>query len=260
MAVTLGSATAAWAQEPDTAPVTTTATATDVGTMDEGLRGLQLALSANLGLGAGYVYKDGVSRTTGEPEDLKVNDGAHASLPIIVEVGYRASPRCYLGLWGSYEYVFTKTNDISCPEGFDCSTKQWRFGPEVRYHFRPNSGFDPWVGLGVGLEILQSNVEGDSVVPVPGVGNVPARVEFSVTDRGPTFARLSLGGDVKLARSLALGPVLTASIGSYTVRTGEQTVAVQLPGVAPVTGPLTPVDDGFHALFTLGLRVAWLPL
>ncbi len=62
---------------------------------------------------------------------------------------------------------------------------------------------------------------------------------------------------MRLTRSLFLGPILTASLGSYTVRTGEQTVT--LPGLPAQTLPLTPVEDGFHALFTLGLRVAWLP-
>jgi hypothetical protein len=219
---------------------------------------LQLALSVGAGAGVGYIYKNGVSSTTGEPEDLKATDAFSITLPVLLEVGYRASPRCYLGVWGSYEKVFTKESDQSCPAGFECSVKQWRFGPEVRYHFSPGAGFDPWVGLGVGLEIAPSDAEGERDVPIPGVGLVPAHIEKSVTDRGPTFARLALGGDVRLGRSLFLGPIVTASIGSYTVRTGEQTLT--LPGLPPQTSQLPPVDDGVHALFTVALRVAWLPL
>ncbi|WP_163988283.1 hypothetical protein [Pyxidicoccus caerfyrddinensis] len=245
MVVILGLASPAAAQELD-AP------------RAEGPRGLQLALSVGAGGGVGYVYKNDVSSTTGEPEDLKITDASSITLPVLLEVGYRASPHCYLGLWGSYEKVFPKENERSCPDGFDCNFRQWRFGPEVRYHFSPGAGFDPWVGLGVGLEIAVSEGEGERDVPVPGVGPVPARIEKSVTDRGPTFARLALGGDVRLGRSLFLGPIVTASIGSYTVHTGERTVT--LPGLPPQTTALTPVDDGFHALFTIALRVAWLPL
>lgn len=220
--------------------------------------GLQVALSAGVGVGAGYVYKNGTSPLTGQREDLKITDASSVSIPVLLEVGYKATPHWYLGLWGSYEKVFSKTSELSCPEGFDCSFRQWRFGPEGRYHFRPRSGFDPWVGLGVGVEITPSDIEGDTEVPVPDVGPVPAHIKVSVTDRGPTYARLTLGGDVRLTRTLFLGPILTASIGSYTIRTGEQTVTI--PGVATRTTPLPPVDDGFHGLFTLALRVAWLKL
>ncbi|OJH41848.1 hypothetical protein [Cystobacter ferrugineus] len=267
MVASLGFTHTAWAQELDerlvtTGPATTTPLEQDSGT-SASKHGLQLALSANLSLGAGYVYKNGVSRKTGLPEDLKITDASKGSLPILLEVGYRASPRFYLGLWGSYEKVFTKTSDLACPEGFDCSTYQWRFGPEARYHFAPDSGFDPWVGLGVGMEILNTDVEGRSSIVAPG-GTIPTRVQSSVTDRGPTYARVSVGGDVALTRSLSLGPILTASIGSYTVRAGEQTVSFELPPGVPNPGPQTaampPADDGFHAYFTLGVRVVFLPL
>ncbi|NTX08312.1 hypothetical protein [Myxococcus sp. CA040A] len=216
-----------------------------------GMAGPQLAVGINLGLGAGYVYKDGTSRT-GTREDLKITDAANASLPLMLELGYRFNPRFYAGLWGSWEKVFTKTNDISCPEGFDCNNSQWRFGPEGRFHFKPESGFDPWVGLAVGLEFLKSHVKGTTQVPVPGGGTVAANIDTQVTDRGPTFIRLSAGGDVRLTRYVAFGPIVTASLGSYTVRTGDQTLSIAgLPGQ---TSPVSAVDDGFHALFTLGVR------
>ncbi|MFP2931548.1 hypothetical protein ACLESO_41455 [Pyxidicoccus sp. 3LG] len=251
LVATLGFAPAAEAQEAEPPPQA------GMERMD-GPVGLQLALSAGVGAGLGYVYKNGVSRTTGQPEDVKVTDGSSVTLPVLLEVGYRASPKCYIGVWGSYEKVFTKTSDITCPEGSDCSVWMWRLGPEVRYHFSPGAGFDPWVGLGVGLEILRNDVESETTITVPDVGPVPARVEASTTDRGPTFARLSFGGDVRISRSFFLGPILTASIGSYTVHTGE--LRVTPPGLPSVTIQEPPVDDGVHALFTLGLRVAWLPL
>ncbi|MBZ4419842.1 hypothetical protein [Myxococcus sp. RHSTA-1-4] len=244
MAVTLGLAGNAMAWGPDSS--------------EECLAGPQVALSSGIGAGLGYIYTDGVSLVTGEPEDLKITDASSVSLPVLLELGYRVSPRLYLGVWGSYEKVFLKTSDKSCPEGFDCSSWQWRFGPEVQYHFSPGAGFDPWVGLGVGLEIARTDLDGELEVPVPGVGTVPAGAEVSLTDRGPTYARLTVGGDARLTRGVFLGPILTVSIGSYTVHTGEQTVT--LPGLPAQTGPVPPADDGFHALFTLGVRVAWLPL
>ncbi|WP_342381592.1 hypothetical protein NVS55_18390 [Myxococcus stipitatus] len=218
---------------------------------EHGMSGPQVAASVNLGLGAGYVYKHGTSRT-GEDENLKITDGAHASLPFLLELGYRINSRVYVGVWGSWELVFSRTNHISCPESFDCSNSQWRFGPELRVHVAPESSFDPWVGLSMGMEILKSHVKGTTQVPLPVVGPVPAHIDTKVTDRGITYARLTFGADFPVTDFLAVGPIGTASIGSYTVRTGDQTVTVS--GFPSQTSPVGAVKDGVHALFTLGLR------
>ncbi|MCP3102853.1 hypothetical protein LZ198_28645 [Myxococcus sp. K15C18031901] len=251
---TLGFTGAALAQEaPETqAQPVSTSEPVDVDVRAAHISGPQVAIGVNIGLGAGYVYKHGTSRTTGAPENLKITDAADVSIPLLVELGYRINPRFYVGVWGTWEKVFTKTNDISCPENFDCNNSQWRFGPEGRFHFLPTSRFDPWVGLAVGLEILKSHVKGDTQVALPNGATAPARFDSSVTDRGPTFARLSIGGDYRLARFFAVGPMLTASIGSYTVRTGDQTLTID--GIPPQTSQVSAVKDGFHGLFTLGVR------
>lgn len=213
--------------------------------------GPQAAVSVNLGLGAGYVYKHGTSRT-GEDENLKITDGAHLSLPFMVELGYRINSRIYVGVWGSWELVFSRTNDISCPEGFDCNNSQWRFGPELRVQILPESKLDPWVGVSMGMEILKSHVKGTTQVPSPLGGTVPAHIDTKVTDRGITYARLSAGADFIVTDFLAVGPIGTASLGSYTVRTGNQTVTIG--GLPSQTSPVGAVKDGFHALFTVGVR------
>ncbi|RKH54258.1 hypothetical protein D7X55_10105 [Corallococcus sp. AB049A] len=274
LAAALGLATSAGAQEPvepppepqaETETTTTTSTTTSSETSSEGMSrqaemgriGPQFAVSGNVGFGLGYVYTNGQS-PGGGLEDLKITDSAKISFPIIAELGFRVTPRFYLGVWGSWEPVLTKTNALSCPEGFQCDTFQWRVGPEVRYHIRPGSGFDPYIGLGVGLEILKSHVEGDTQLQVaPGVF-VPTHVDTHVNDRGPTIARVTLGGDLRVSRSLSVGPIISASVGQYTVRTGTQTL--DITGVGSRDQDLAPVDDGFHALFTAGIRIAFLPL
>ncbi|MBF5046093.1 hypothetical protein FGE12_27005 [Aggregicoccus sp. 17bor-14] len=270
LAAALGVATSARAQETTTTQTETTTqtqpstTSTEMSTTstdmtmhsDGGRMGPEIAISGNLGLGVGYVYKN--AQTASGEESLKITDSAKFSIPVLVELGYRVTPRFYIGAFGSWEKVFTKENPLSCPSGFDCNTQQWRVGPEFRYHFSPEAGFDPWIGLGVGLEILKSHVKGTTNIPVaPGV-TVPADVDTHVTDRGPTFARLAIGGDWHLSRAVALGPIATVSYGSYTVRTGDQKVT--LPVIGTRDNALTPVDNGPHALFTVGLRLAFLPL
>lgn len=274
LAAALGIVTSAGAQEPEpqteteTSTTSTTTTTTPPPTMSSGeaakqagyhpMRiGPQFAVSGNVGFGLGYVYTNGQS-PTGGLEDLKITQSAKISFPIIAEVGFRITPRVYLGAWGSWEPVLTKTNNLSCPEGFDCHTFQWRVGPELRYHIKPESGFDPWIGIGLGLEVLKSHVEGDTRVQVAPDVFLPTHVDTHVTDRGITIARVTLGGDLRLMRSLAVGPIISASVGQYTVRTGTQTL--DITGVGSRDQGLTPVDDGFHALFTAGIRFVFLPL
>ncbi|WP_223644067.1 hypothetical protein [Corallococcus sp. EGB] len=271
LAAALGIVTSAGAQEPEpqteTETSTTTTTTTTMNSEEmaepagkhhhQGRIGPQFAVSGNVGFGLGYVYTNGQS-PTGGLEDLKITQSAKISFPIIAELGFRVTPRFYLGAWGSWEPVLNKRNALSCPEGFSCHTFQWRVGPELRYHLRPDLGFDPWIGLGLGLEVLKSHVEGDTQVQVaPGV-SLPTHVDTHVTDRGITIARVTLGGDIRVTRALALGPIISASVGQYTVRTGHQTL--DITGVGSRDQSLSPVDDGFHALFTVGIRLAFVPM
>jgi hypothetical protein len=133
---------------------------------------------------------------------------------------------------------------------------QWGFGPQALYHFSPEKGFDPWVGLGVGLEILHSKVSGSVPVPVPGGGTVQATTNASVTDRGPEL-NVSVGGDFRLGKSLRVGPVLTVTLAQYTVHVGEQ--RVNITGVPEQVTQVPPVDNGMHALFALGARLSFFP-
>jgi hypothetical protein len=203
----------------------------------------------------GYVYKNGRS-ATGEVRDLKLTDASNGALPVMLEAGYRLSPHLSVGAYGQFEPVFVKTNEQSCPEGFDCSSVQWNFGPQALYHFSPEKGFDPWLGLGVGLQILHSKVSGSVPVPVPGGGTVQATTDASVTDRGPEL-NVSGGGDFRLGNHLRVGPFLTVTLAQYTVRVGEQ--RVNITGVPEQVSAVPPVDNGMHALFVLGARLAFLP-
>lgn len=217
--------------------------------------GVELGLRVGFQAGVGYIYKNAPS-ATGEPRDLKLTDAANGALPVMLEAGYRLSPQLSIGVYGQLAPVFLKTNEQSCPEGFDCSSMKWDFGAQALYHFSPEKGFDPWVGLGLGVEILHSEVSGSVQVPVPGGGTVPATTQVSVTDRGPEL-NVSAGGDFRLGQSLRVGPFLTVTLAQYTVRVGEQ--RVNITGVPEQVSQTPRVDNGMHALFALGARLAFLP-
>lgn len=246
----LGAATGARAQE--TGPATTASHEQERAAPSK-LHGWELGLRAGFQLGAGYVYKNGHS-PTGELRDLKISDAASGAIPGQLEVGYRLNRHLVLGIYGQYAYVFTKTNDVSCPTGFDCSAWQWSFGPEALYHFSPGAKFEPWVGLGVGMQILRTNISGTVPIPLPTGGTVSADTKASVTDRGPEL-NLSVGGDFRLGERFRLGPFLTVTLANYTVHVGDQKVTI--PGLETQTIPVGPVDNGFHALFALGARLGF---
>src|SRR5262249_55244896 len=104
---------------------------------------------------------------------LNFVDSNSGSIPITVDIGYRIFPWLYIGVLGTWGKVITAANPVSCPQGSDCSAHVWRIGAEADFHFIPHSHFDPYLGVGFGYEILQSNVETITRVPTP-VGTIPA--------------------------------------------------------------------------------------
>lgn len=213
--------------------------------------GLEFTVGLGFQAGAGYVYKNG-PRADGTVGDVKLSDAANGGVAFLLEAGYRASPNWFIGAFGQYTHVLTKTNPFTCPEGFDCNTRAMRFGPQVQYHFSPEASFDPFLGVGIGFTTLTSNIEGSVPTPLPGAN---ADVDIESTFRGPEFLNVTVGGKWRLGNSLSFGPYLTATYARNTVRVGTQTVTLpaQLGGTATTTG-VPRVDDGPQGLVILGVR------
>jgi hypothetical protein len=90
--------------------------------------------------------------------------------------------------------------------------------------------FDPWVGFGFGYEWLRF-----SATP-----RMPAAFgSFIVRAGGFELANLQIGGDLRLARRIEVGPFASCSVGSY--RSFEATQEV-VPSRA------------FHGWFVIGAR------
>ncbi|WP_164020916.1 outer membrane beta-barrel protein [Pyxidicoccus trucidator] len=213
--------------------------------------GLEFTVGLGFQAGAGYVYKNG-PRADGTVGDVKLSDGANGGVAFLLEAGYRASPNWFIGAFGQYTHILTKTNPYSCPEGFDCTTSSIRVGPQVQYHFSPEASFDPFVGIGFGFVTLTSKVEGQSPTPVPGLN---ADVDIESTFRGPEYVNATVGGKWRLSNSLSFGPYLTGTYARNTVRAGTQTVTLpaQLGGTTATSG-VPAVDDGPYGLIILGVR------
>jgi hypothetical protein len=102
-----------------------------------------------------------------------------------------------------------------CPEPTEtCGVTVGGFGfLRGRYYFRPLQAFDPWVGLGAGIEVLGNNGQ---TTEVDGIFDMSTTT--SVTDFyfGPVFGILQAGFDYRVHRSLSVGSSLGLAIGRYT--------------------------------------------
>lgn len=207
--------------------------------------GPQLGLRTGYALGTGGVYSG-----------LDLNDGSHGALPVILDLGWRAIPELYVGVYGQFGYVFPRENNVSCPTGFDCAVQDWRMGLQVDYHFLPRLSWDPYVGIGAGYEILHNSVTGSTPVRLPS-GVATGNVDASTIDRGWEYGALTLGADFRIDRQFGVGPFVTGTMGQYNVHTGNQTVSVGSNQVA--NGPVSPVEHTWHELFIAGLRGTFNP-
>lgn len=217
--------------------------------------GLELTVGLAFQAGAGYVYKNG-PRADGTVGDVKLSDVANGGVVGLLEAGYRVSPNWFIGAQGSITKVLSKNNPFSCPGDFECGTTTLRLGPQVQYHFSPDATFDPFVGLGFGIVILNTTVEGNPPAPAPGA---TVAVDIDSQIRGPEFVNLTVGGKWRLSNSLSFGPYLTGTYARNTVRTGTQTTTVTLPpalgGTTTTTTTDLPfVDDGPYGYVMLGIR------
>ncbi|MCP3098874.1 outer membrane beta-barrel protein [Myxococcus sp. K15C18031901] len=219
--------------------------------------GLELTVGLGFQAGAGYVYKNG-ERLDNTRGDVKLSDGANGGVPVLVELGYRLSPKWFVGAYGQFSYILTKENPYSCPSGFDCTATQLRFGPHVQYHFSPEASFDPFVGLGFGIAIL--NVKNSGTIPVPTpAGTLNAGFDLDSQTRGPEFVNVTVGGKWRLGNSLSFGPYLTAGYASYTARSGTTKVSLPAPVNQSTESPLTYADNGPNLAIMLGFRATLNP-
>lgn len=157
-----------------------------------------------LGLRVGYALPLGlIAKSAGENknEEFALSDVVSGQIPIWLDAGYLLTPRLMLGAYGAYGFGMV-SGDI-CQTRVSCSAHDIRFGIQGQYHFSPYESFNPWLGLGIGYEILTAHFEND-------VGTAQA------TYRGFEFATLQAGVDFRAAESVGIGPFVNLSFGEYT--------------------------------------------
>lgn len=218
-----GNTSAPAASPPATATAgTSTSTAAPEGGEGEG--------SARDGLrfGARTGYMIPVGEAT---KGSEMSDGLSGGVPLWFDIGYRfAHSHVYVG--GFFQYAFVFPNDDGCDRpGVSCSASQVRIGAMFAYHFIPEGSFDPWIGAGLGYEIL--NISQSS-----GTRSVDGAL------KGIEFLHFQVGGDYIATPNVRIGPFLGAAVGQYsTVSVGSQSADID--------------ETAIHAWFTFGIRGAY---
>lgn len=188
-----------------------------------------------LGGHAGYAIPFGNVAKDAGPYDL--NKYIAGALPFVFEIGYRITPKIYVG--GYFSFAFAPTSSDLCARvGGDCSSSatQLKFGPQVRYSFTPERRFSPWVGVGGGYEVINLSID---------QGNA----NESYTVKGWEFFTGEVGGDIHVARDFVIGPYASFGVGQYF--SSDKTAS---------TGGSTSSDfksTSLHEWLTLGMRAQY---
>jgi hypothetical protein len=150
--------------------------------------GLELGLRTGLALPFGKMdaNADDLSRTVS------------FQVPIWIDLAYRITPRLVVGVYAQLGFV---VHESACP---GCSSRDWRFGANLRYHLQPMKKVDPWVGFGAGYEIFTQDFA------------VPGGFSGTLTGRGWEIANVQVGLDLRVARRVSLGPFVSLSFDEIT--------------------------------------------
>lgn len=192
-------------------------------------RGLQLGARIGYALPTGAVSGDASLSTPMSKLET-------ASVPIGIDVGYRLSPKTYLGgtlVWGA---GIAPNTPGTCPQNASCFRQDAQLRAEARFYFAPERKVSWWASVGAGWEVaaFSQSANGQGI---------------TATLTGPVLADLELGFDSRRGAG-GIGPYFGFSAGEFLTH-GES------PAAAPVA---TWIDSpSVHVWFTLGLKGAYGP-
>jgi len=162
-----------------------------------------------LGLRAGYSIPLGHAEGSEYGERPKMSEVFKGAIPLQVEAGYFFNSNVYLGAYFQYAPVLIADD---CGSDVSCSANQMRFGINASYHFRAGEKFMPWMGLGIGYEML--NVKASS-------SEAGVETTLGTSARGIEFAALQAGADYRINDTFSIGPYVSLAAGVYQTSTSS---------------------------------------
>lgn len=190
-----------------------------------------------LGIRLGYGAPFGkVGRTASEMVDQDLSSGIKGQIPIGVDAGYLFNPNIYVGLLFQYGFgLLASSAETGCNQsGVSCSISDLVFGINAHYHLNPIASFDPWIGLGIAYERLDSSATSTAF-----------GLSVSGSNTGFQYINVQLGGDVSVAPNLAVGPFVSFAAGQYSSRSTQT-------GSTNVSQDVT--NKSFHEWLLFGVR------
>lgn len=155
--------------------------------------------AVELVFGGGYAQGVGGAGTSGHLEDLSGPGGS-----IEAQVGVRIMPSLTVGGYGTFARYRRGEAMLEGNRAWGASA-----GVQATWHARPTRSLDPWISLGAGWRALW----------------LTTREGESSRAHGVELARVQLGIDYRVSRSLALAPVIGASASMFLVENTPMTEA-----------------------------------
>jgi hypothetical protein len=189
-------------------------------------RGFQAALRAGYGLPWGRATADA-------GDELSARGGWQ--VPVFIDAGFKLNKPIFVGLYFGVGYGPGQAD--ACEAGdFDCSTMSYQLGVQGQYQFGASEAINPWIGYGLGYEILAQSLSGEGY-------------EEEQVSHGMTFAKLGIGIDMR--QSFGLGPFAEVSAGRFAAS------STSVDGVEVHEGPVD--ESAWHGMVSFGVRLTVLP-
>jgi hypothetical protein len=180
-------------------------------------------------------FRAGMAASGGTAADgLSLSDSIGDQVALGVELGLRATPNLYLGFL--LEGGVGDGGRAGCAPDCNTSSSTGRLGLQLRYHLAPFAQIDPWLGYGVA--VVAAHQHGSD-----------AAGTFSRTFSGVEWAKVSVGADLRLARTTSIGVFAEWTRGTFTHLDDRQ------DGVLVASGELARTTD--HSWFMIGPRLTF---
>jgi hypothetical protein len=197
-------------------------------------QGFELGLRAGYGVPVGNAFVAFSSQVPPVQIVTRLSSLIEGQVPIWLDLGYRLRNGLYLG---GYAQIGPGIQEQCTPP--DCYFFDLRVGFNARYHFLAGRRVEPWVGLGLGYELLYQQ----RYTTILGT-----RFSSSAALHGFEFLNAQVGVDFRVTRQWALAPFFTCAVSQYERLTSRTAGAVS---------SRTDFEKTVHLWLLFGLRVAY---
>lgn len=187
--------------------------------------------------------RTGVQVPWGDASDAQGDELASRyawQLPLLVDAGFKLQKPLFLGAYVGIGFGLPGSSpeaESACAaRDVSCSVVSYQLGVQGQYHLRPSERFNPWLGAGLGYELVRQSLEG------------PSYSELQVSS-GMTLLKLMFGIDYRAA--FGVGPFVEVSAARF------QTTRTEVDGQEVHEGPVEP--SAWHGFLVVGARVVLLP-